>query len=722
MIAASACVLLLVIWTLLAYFVIPSPIGDPLFAWLRRQWLVEGIAVLGALGTIGISLAHRRNTALPRLLWWIPWGTWMLWASWSATYSIDQDATLRSWLAFTSYGLVAYTMARLIDSPHAVGMWVRFLVGVSVAVSLEGLFQYFGAFSATLPVMERLQEAGHLHLQGWNEGVVKDFLQRKRIFSVFGWPNLFAGFLLLMIPLAAALSLQSRKGLGRVGWALAGGLLGVCLVLTLSMGGWIAAVLTGSIAWWLTCQPPIHPARTAARPGTALTRAVVVGIVLCAAVSIGSFIVAKRARPIILSSVSSRVFYVQGAWNLIRAQPVLGTGLGTFGLAYHATKPLEAEEGQHTALHAHNTLLEVASELGLIGLLLFCAFLVSVWHLIARSVRAGVPSPLRTLSRGLAFGVLGFFIHSLLEQTFFEAVTAPFWWIALGVMTGASTVAERETALRASRTTRVTGLWLPCALAGLGMIVSVRLAMADGWAARAALADSANRVQAASRGFDEALRWNPLASRYPLERAERLLHRAADTPPEGAEPLLKEAQQSLERVVQLSPWLGYAWLRLGLVRWQVGETDRAIEAVREAVRRDPNSRAAAAHAVQMLLAAGRFSEVLEAAQRVQRLEPSNPQGWFWAAQGWQGLGQLARVERAYEALLSRFPEHYPSWYNLAALRRQAGRFDDAAAAYEAFLRVAPEHDVGPRGAAEVFLEEHHSPRDAPREDAPIFGE
>jgi len=209
------------------------------------------------------------------------------------------------------------------------------------------------------------------------------------------------------------------------------------------------------------------------------------------------------------------------------------------------------------------------------------------------------------------------------------------------------------------------------------------------------------------KAFAQAQRWDPLASRYSLAQGEfalKLLQQSQAH--DAAWPLLEQAQRHYERAVTLSPWLGYAWLRLGLVRWQLGHVDKAMAAIREAVHRDPNSRAALAQLVQMLSATGRFDEAQHAALQFQRLEPSSPEGYAWEALAWQGRGETPQAIAVYRQVVERFPDHFPSLFNLAELLRAQGTLDDAARRYEAFLRAAPSSEVAQRARAQAFLKEH----------------
>ncbi|MBI4597232.1 MAG: tetratricopeptide repeat protein [Candidatus Omnitrophica bacterium] len=103
--------------------------------------------------------------------------------------------------------------------------------------------------------------------------------------------------------------------------------------------------------------------------------------------------------------------------------------------------------------------------------------------------------------------------------------------------------------------------------------------MADAWAARAAWQElSSAPIQRTIALWQRAERSDPWNSRFPLEQGERCL-RAAQVP---------QAAAAYQRVVARSPWLGFAWFRLGQTRSHLGDAAGADEAFRQAKRRDPN--------------------------------------------------------------------------------------------------------------------------------------
>jgi len=248
-------------------------------------------------------------------------------------------------------------------------------------------------------------------------------------------PNTFAAELIPAICISALLLVTPRRARVR---AVAGLVLGVDLLafaLTQSRGGLVglgvalgAAIILGGRA----------------RPR------LVVGILLLLAIA-GSYYVEYAP-----AKVKSRLSNVsaQGSsgrsdeWNIaIRMfgdHPILGVGLGNYQAIEpdYAARSIDLQFVNYVVqdrLVAHNTYLEIAAELGLIGLAAFLGILgftlVRATGALAQLERAG--SDLEFYGRGLVIGMFGL----LTAYTFFSAQYEKQLWLLLGLLAALSTLA-----------------------------------------------------------------------------------------------------------------------------------------------------------------------------------------------------------------------------------------------------------------------------------------
>ncbi len=200
-----------------------------------------------------------------------------------------------------------------------------------------------------------------------------------RAYGTTEHPNHLAGYTgVLALILLGAWLIESKPGLKR--WLWGGGLVtGTALLgLTFSRGGWIAFAVS---AFYLLLCGFQAPGRVA------VAVSLIGGTAIIFFLLFGPWVV-QRVAPLTeswleIKSLQDRALIAEGAWDLIRARPLLGVGLGNYmqGVLAYLPEGLKAP--------VHNAMALAAGELGLAGGLLAVGLYVRViW--IAWRVRANL--------------------------------------------------------------------------------------------------------------------------------------------------------------------------------------------------------------------------------------------------------------------------------------------------------------------------------------------
>lgn len=257
-----------------------------------------------------------------------------------------------------------------------------------------------------------------------------------RAYGTFDQPNPFAGYLNHALPLGYALLLAviSQRRSHRQAWqvlALAAWLavVGLASVLSFSRGAWLGLAAAAVVITLL------HSRRTAgfALVGSLLAAAVLfLGSVnlLPAAVSqrfstITDDVRIFDARAVEVTdanfAVVERMAHWQAAWDMFYARPWLGWGAGNYPAAYPQFRLAGWKEDLG---HAHNVFLNVAAEMGLVGLAAYLIFLVCALLVCWQAARSA-PAP---LARAIALGVLGVLVakitHEMLDNLWVHGMGA----------------------------------------------------------------------------------------------------------------------------------------------------------------------------------------------------------------------------------------------------------------------------------------------------------
>lgn len=236
-------------------------------------------------------------------------------------------------------------------------------------------------------------------------------------------PNDLAYVLVSAVPLLLALWLRRPRPDGRERAPRAAQVLfGVLLVLlvlgaavTVSRGGMIALVVA---VVWLTVRGAIAPRVLAA----AAVAVVVAGVGLVAGFGDDVGRALSQKDQVAASNIDSRALRWEVAATLLPEQPLLGVGPGGFRSHYLAASH-NAELEEQTPV-AHNMYVEVAAELGVLGLAGFVGMIaVALWS-AERAVRAAGPGPGRLLPLAVQTAVIAVCVASTFLS---EQYYMPLW-------------------------------------------------------------------------------------------------------------------------------------------------------------------------------------------------------------------------------------------------------------------------------------------------------
>ena len=180
-----------------------------------------------------------------------------------------------------------------------------------------------------------------------------------RIVSLFDNPNIFAEYLILVIPFAMACLLRKGKAGEKVMFGCSLLLMLICLIFTWSRGAWLG-FLVGAVVFFFVLSQKTLPCFLGLILVSPLLSWLIPNAVAERFLSIGN---------LAESSVSYRISAWHGVVELLKKTWCSGIGVGT--AAFNAVYPSMALAGVERIEHAHNIYLQLLTELGIPGLLVF---------------------------------------------------------------------------------------------------------------------------------------------------------------------------------------------------------------------------------------------------------------------------------------------------------------------------------------------------------------
>jgi Flp pilus assembly protein TadD len=166
---------------------------------------------------------------------------------------------------------------------------------------------------------------------------------------------------------------------------------------------------------------------------------------------------------------------------------------------------------------------------------------------------------------------------------------------------------------------------------------------------------------------------------------------------------LSEAELCYRAVLQLEPAEADAVHLLGVIAHRLGEHDRALDLMREAIALRAGVPHFHANLGSALVEAGHLEEAACQFQILRELAPGDDRVCHSLAAVLTTLGRFDEAETCYRAALRLRPELPATHNNLGALLKDRGRFDEAERALRQALRLKPSYHEARINLGSVLL-------------------
>ena len=383
----------------------------------------EAVLVLGALVAIfklvtsrfsgGAQLLSNHAWALTSVLFCAYWVPEVV----SAVDSIDHVRALKEAAVDLRYLPFLWLAASAVANER--GRRITF-VGLAIILGVWTLDALVQAGTGTSLLFSGM-DAAKLVLSHKHMCTPEDMECANRLTGVFGPCNCKLG------QVAASLSpfalYAAAKRFGRVGWLVAAALIGVAIVLIGSRGSWVTyAVVLALSGWSLLGWKRL--AAVFAFGGAALLVLTLASPQVRERVERTTMVLTGEQGDVD-AALSGRSRIWGAALCMVREHPVNGVGAQAFDKAFSACDPGRghvAAWGNEPAHHAHQIVLEILSETGGFGLLLWLAGVALAWR-AWRFADETAREDARPAMLALAATVFPFNTHLAFYSTFWGGIT-----------------------------------------------------------------------------------------------------------------------------------------------------------------------------------------------------------------------------------------------------------------------------------------------------------
>lgn len=307
-----------------------------------------------------------------------------------------------------------FLSANLLSSRRTLRHAITTLSTSATVVAIIGLVQQIGGHA----IANWLDNDAYAYIAG-------------RITSVFENPNVLAVYLILILPFTTAGFLQRGRTGGRILSFLSFALCMCAIVYTWSRGAWLGVIL--SLALFLfSCQPATVYLLIPVLSAFPILMTTPIGQRLSSITSLTD------------SSISYRLGIWRGALNMAGEHLFGGVGVGES--AFCAFYPYYALSGIEGATHAHNLLLQLLCEFGVVGPLLFLGFLILFYRCVLTHQREETDDEFRLHSIAAGCGVFAVLINGIFDYVFYNSRVFFLFFVVVGIAVALFRVGRTERA------------------------------------------------------------------------------------------------------------------------------------------------------------------------------------------------------------------------------------------------------------------------------------
>ncbi|WP_422506830.1 O-antigen ligase family protein [Stenotrophomonas sp. GZD-301] len=402
--------------------------------------VAEGVLVLGALYA-AVRMVQLRLAGKQRLLSSPAWaltsilflGYWLPQA-FSAFDAIDPGTAWRKTAAGLRYLPFMWLVAIAVASPQRRALTLGGIATITAVWTLDALAQAAFGTSPLFWSLDQLKWA----VSGHGLCSPQEMAAVDRLSGVLGPCNLKFGQVLAS--LSPFLLFAAARRAGVWGWAVAAAAVGAVLVLAGSRAAWVTYGLVLVFSGWRLLG------------ARALVACLAVGLVGAVALGLGSTQVRERVARTAMAwegegdgvnqALSGREQIWSAAGCMIQQHPFNGVGARGFRDAYPDCNPTPDRPevwGDGPALHAHQIVLEILAETGVLGLLLWLAAVAQAWR-AWRFAPQAARERARPAMLALAVTVFPLNTHLAFYSTFWGGLT-----LLLAALYAGSLLARDET-------------------------------------------------------------------------------------------------------------------------------------------------------------------------------------------------------------------------------------------------------------------------------------
>ena len=495
----------------------------------------------------------------------------------SAYFSIDPRTSIFGYYSRFNGGLLSLVSYALLYWAYTANMTardtkyvIRNTIYAGVGVATWAIFEHYG-YSLSCLIIK-----GQFNTVCWEQDL------ETRVFATLGQPNWLAAYMVALLPISNYEFLISKDRMNKVLWSGATGMIFAAILFTKSRSGLLAFGISYIVFWGLVLFNNRRYRKVFLNLSFVL-------VFIFGVTQIGQTKPIDTTGMLITPSSEIRKIVWQGALDVWKKYPVVGSGVETFAFSYFKERPAKhnlTSEWDLIYNKAHNEYLNYLATTGVVGL---GSYLLVVFTSLTIFVKE-----LRIKNYELCLALMAGYVSILATNFFgFSVVTTSLLFFLMPAMVASSTESRiKYQELRISRSFQVLGSILLMAVTGYLLLITIRYWQADylyaqGKYEEAIKTNPREPLYYAALGTPEIMKQAMVMSPRNIKILEMAANRYMDLATDEPKYYLM-AIQTYEELVILAPTYARFYYNLGMSYLALGNTTKGTEMLERALILKPN--------------------------------------------------------------------------------------------------------------------------------------
>lgn len=350
------------------------------------------------------------------------------------------------WMTFQiGYFAMFFCFSGGISNKRDIVNAVVILCSLALFVSMIGLIQYNPFIRAyLLDNIDSADTKGRPFIQ-----ILKQMAYSNDIMATFFNRDFFSNYIVIILPISLSLVLASRKLFYMCYGLFTFFICSYCIVLTKSKDTFLAIFISISIFFIIAAF--IYAGKEKIKKYKKFILISTCLLLILFSSFVGYFVKEynnsdRNSQPVMVKKVMdsirwsfrSREIMWSGAIGIFKDNIFFGGGPGSYRILFPQYRdPSYEDNGIATVtVYSHNEYLDVLSETGLLGLIAFLSFLISVYYILYKILVSDTEKKYKILAAGLGCGLLGTLTSGSFSPNLRWTVCAVPLWALMGIIVG----------------------------------------------------------------------------------------------------------------------------------------------------------------------------------------------------------------------------------------------------------------------------------------------